>query len=62
MNRAFENDGPVDDWKNTNISVHTRDVIADAEVEIRVKVFCSCARKHVMKAYVNVTFLYAASV
>lgn len=32
MNRPFESDGPVDDWKNTNISVDTRDAVADAEV------------------------------
>lgn len=62
MNRAFESDGAVDDWRNTNISGNIRDVEADAEVETQVKVFWSCAREHVMKACVNVTFLYAAGV
>lgn len=60
MNRAFESDGSADNSQNTNISVNNRNVIADAELEIQLKVFWSCARKHVMKACVYVTVLYTA--
>lgn len=56
MSRAFESDEPVDDWKNTNISVTIGDVVAVPEVQIQVKVSWSHVREHVTKACVNVTF------
>lgn len=55
MNTAFENDGAVDDWRNTNISGMLQRML-------RWKVVCSCVKEHVKKACVNVTFPSAAGV